>query len=186
MASPPNRAPGRLRRLIDRALRAEGGASAVEFALVATPFLMLLFGVIEVALIFMISTSLENATLAASRTIRTGEFQTSGTTTSAAFKTAICSYFTWAQADCSTNLSVDVRTYATFAGVTTPQPVQNGTFNTQSLQFSTGTADDIVVVRAYYKWPLIVPFFDQAFQTLSGGNTLLTSTIAFRNEPYNG
>ncbi len=41
-----------------------------------------------------------------------------------------------------------------------------------------------MVVRAYYKWPLITPFFSQALQQLNGGISLLTATAAFRNEPY--
>ena len=174
----------RLRRLIRRAIPSDGGAAAVEMALVTMPFLMLLFGIIEIAMIFLISSSLENAMVIASRTIRTGQFQTSGTTTAAAFQTAICNNFGWMQSSCSTNLQVDVRTYSTFASITTPQPVTNGTFNTSNLLFQTGSANDIVVVRAYYKWPLITPFFSQALQQLNGGISLLTATAAFRNEPY--
>jgi Flp pilus assembly protein TadG len=176
----------RLRRLIRRAIRSERGAAAVEMALVAIPFLMLLFGVIEIGMIFLISSSLENAMVMASRTIRTGQFQTSGTTTAAAFQTAICNNFGWMQSDCTKNLQVDVRTYSSFSAVTAPQPISNGKFDTSALKFSPGSANDIVVVRAYYQWPLIAPFFDQALQQLSGGVAVLTATAAFRNEPYSG
>jgi len=186
MVQPLASTRARFRRLIRRVIRSDRGAAAVEMALVAVPFLMLLFGVIEIGLIFMISSSLENAMVIASRTIRTGQFQTGSTPTAAAFQTAICNNFGWMQTDCTKNLQVDVRTYSTFASVTTPQPVSNGVFNTSSLQFTPGAANDIVVVRAYYQWPLIAPFFDQALQQLSGGVALLTSTAAFRNEPYSG
>ncbi len=176
----------RLRRLIRGVIRSERGAAAVEMALVAVPFLMLLFGIMEIGLIFMVSSSLDNAMVIAARTIRTGQFQTGSTTTAAAFQTAVCNNFGWMQSDCTRNLQVDVRTYSTFASVTTPQPVSNGTFNTANLLFTPGSANDIVVVRAYYQWPLIAPFFDQALQQLSGGVALLTATAAFRNEPYSG
>ncbi len=164
-------------------LRARRGAAAVEMALVATPFFLLLFGIIELAMIFLVSSSLENATSQAARTIRTGEMQTGGGT-SASFKTQICNNFGWLQSDCNSNLYVDVRTYASFASVTDPQPVQNQTFNAGALQFTPGGPSDIVVVRAYYQWPLIAPLMSQALQTLSGGKVLLTSTATFRNEPY--
>ena len=176
----------RLRRLLRRLIRSERGAAAVEMALVATPFVMLLFGIVEIAMIFMISASLENGMDIAARTIRTGQFQTGGTATAAAFKTTICNTFGWFQSDCTNNLSVDVRTYSTFASVTAPQPVSNGVFNSGALTFQPGSANDIVVVRAYYKWTLLAPMFNQAFQQLNGGVALLTTTAAFRNEPYNG
>ena len=163
---------------------AQGGAAAVEMALVAMPFFMLLFGIIELALIFLVSSSLENATAQAARTIRTGAFQNGGAATSSAFKTSICNAFGWMQADCTSNLFVDVRTFATFASITAPQPIQNGAFNAAALACNPGAPGDIVVVRAYYQWPLIAPLMSQALQQLNGGKTLITSTATFRNEPY--
>ena len=173
----------RLARPLRRFLRAHDGAAAVEMALVATPFFMLLFGIIELALIFLVSSSLENATAAAARTIRTGEMQTAGGT-AGSFKTTICNNFGWLQSDCANNLYVDVRTFTSFASVTAPQPVSNGTFNPGALQFTPGGPSQIVVVRAYYQWPLIAPLMSQALQTLNGGKVLITSTATFRNEPY--
>ena len=170
--------------LIGRFARNTRGAAAVELALVATPFFALLFGIIELALIFLVSSSLENATMQAARTIRTGQLQSGGAATSAAFKTAICNNFGWLQSDCSANLSVDVRTFSTFQSVTAPQPVSGGVFNPAALTFTPGGPTDIVVVRAYYQWPLIAPLMSQALQQLNGGKVLITSTATFRNEPY--
>ena len=175
----------RLRAKIASAMGAERGAAAVEMALVATPFLMLLFGILEIGMIFLISAELENAMSLAARTVRTGQFQSGTTPTAAAFKTAVCNNFGWGLAsDCTTRLNIDVRTYSSFSAVTTPSLVSNGTFNTSQVTFTPGAANDIVVVRAYYQWPLIAPFFDQALQQLNGGVTLITSTTVFRNEPY--
>ena len=174
----------RLRTQALRFARAKGGAAAVEMALVATPFFMLMFGLLELGLIFMVSSSLENATAQAARTIRTGSLQSGGSSTAGAFKTAICNKFGWLQSDCTTNLSVDVRTYTSFASVTAPAPVTNGVFNSSALTFAPGGPDDIVVVRAYYQWPLVAPLMSQALQTLSSGKIVLTSTAVFRNEPY--
>jgi len=44
--------------------RARQGATAVEFAFIAGPLLMLIFGILELALVFMMSTALESATSA--------------------------------------------------------------------------------------------------------------------------
>jgi len=184
MSAPFTCPRARLRHRIGEAVRAEQGAAAVEMALIATPFFMLLFGIIEIGMIFLISATLENGMDIAARTIRTGQLQSGGSATASAFKTSICNTFGWFQSDCTSHLSVDVRTYSTFAAVTAPQVVQNGTFNSAALTFTPGGPQDIVVVRAYYQWPLIAPFFDQALQQLNGGTALLTSTAAFRNEPY--
>jgi Flp pilus assembly protein TadG len=165
-------------------VKADSGAAAVEMALVAMPFFMLLFGIVELALIFLVSSSLENATQQAARTIRTGAFQNGGAANAAAFKTTICNKFGWLQSDCSTNLYVDVRTYQNFSSIGAPQPVQNGVFNPNALTCNPGTPGDIEVVRAYYQWPLIAPLMSQALQQLNGGKTLITSTATFRNEPY--
>ena len=60
----------RLRKRIQRFADARGGAAAVEFALISVPFFLLLFGIIELALVFLLSTTLDNAAVEASRTIR--------------------------------------------------------------------------------------------------------------------
>src|ERR1700757_628082 len=81
----------RLRPFARRFLRAERGATAVEFALVSLPMLVMVFGLLELALVFLVGLTLDNATQIASRQIRTGEFQTSGGTSKANFKTLVCS-----------------------------------------------------------------------------------------------
>lgn len=164
--------------------RAEDGTAAVETALVAAPFLLLLFGIIELGIIFLVSASLDNATSTIGRTIRTGEEQTGAAPTAANFKSAICSNFGWLQSDCAANLAVDVETFSSFSAVTAPHPVSNGVFNPNNLAFNPGGPNDIVVVHAYYPWPLVAPGLTQALSTVSGGKALLTSVSTFRNEPY--
>jgi Flp pilus assembly protein TadG len=55
--------------------RNESGFTAVEFAMVAMPFLMLVFGILSVSLYFFTNFTMENAVWQASRVIRTGQFQ---------------------------------------------------------------------------------------------------------------
>lgn len=179
---------GNIRSLARAWARATGGASAVELALISAPFLLLLFGTIELALVFLLCTSLENATDMAARQVRTGAMQTAGGASAAKFKTLVCNNLGWLQADCSTNLYVDVRTFASFQTVTAPDPItktgSKTSFDPSKLTFNLGNAGDIVVVRTYYTWPLITPLVQQAIQTLSDGKMVISSTAAFRNEPY--
>jgi hypothetical protein len=89
----------------------------------------------------------------------------------------------WMVADCKANLSVDVRTYAQFQDVTLSSPISAGVFNPGALTYSTGTSNNIVVVRAYYQWKLFIPVLNQAF-VRTPGKTLLTSVTTFSTEPY--
>jgi len=174
---------GRLGRLAHRFRVARRGAAAVEFAMLALPFFALLCGSLEIGMIFVISSTLEDATNSAARTIRTGQLQNSGVSTASAFVNTICAQLSWLGSNCSSNLTVDVETFSQFSSVTAPNLVKNGVF-TPPTNFSVGGPGDIVVVRAYYQWALMTPMMDGALQNVNGGKTLITSTSIFRNEPY--
>ncbi len=171
------------RSFLNRFRRSRDGATAVEFAIVATPFLALMFGILDLGLVFLVSTTLENAVEEASRKIRTGELQTAGGTAST-FKTAVCDELSWLGADCSSALHVDVRTFSTFAGVTTSDPTTNGAFDDTKTQFSTGGSESIVLVRVYYEWGLMAPLMNQGLENLANGKRMISATSTFRNEPY--
>lgn len=171
-------------RLAVRLAEGRGGSAAVEFAMVALPFLALIMGILEVSMIYLVSTTLENATSDVARQIRTGELQTAGGATQATFATSICGELTWLGSNCSSNLHVDVRTFASFSSITQSSPIKNGAIDTTALQFSPGKAGDIVLVRAFYQWTLFTPLLDGVSAQMSGGNTLITATAAFKNEPY--
>lgn len=173
----------RSRAAARRLAGAEGGATAVEFAMIALPFFALLFGIIELALIFLLSSSLDNANANASRTIRTGQLQTASGTASS-FKGAICNGLGWLSSQCSSRLAVDVRVYNTFNSIALTDPITGKNFDPSKVDFKPGGPEDIVVVRAYYQWTLFTPLLSKAVQKLNGGKTLVTSTVAFRNEPY--
>jgi Flp pilus assembly protein TadG len=174
------KALGRLNALVAET----GGATAVEFAMLAIPFVTMIFCLMELAVIFMISMTLDDAAVQASREIRTGQLQSAGGATQASFAAKICSHMAWIQSTCNANLSVDVETYPSFAAVNPPNPISNGVFSTTNLKFVPGGPQDIVVVRAYFRWQLITPFLSQAVNKLSNGQAVITSTTTFRNEPY--
>src|SRR4051812_32919524 len=108
------RARRRLDRIAGRFARADDGATAVEFAIVVMPFLVLVFGLIELGLVSLVSMSLDNAVMETGRTIRTGQVQTSGGT-AATFKTSVCNQMSWLGSKCASSLSIDVRTFNDYA-----------------------------------------------------------------------
>ena len=177
----------RLSRFAARFRRAERGATAIEFALISLPFLMLIFGTLELALVFMVGTTLDNATQYASRQIRTGQFQTSAANSKTDFKTLVCSNMSWLSSQCASNLWLDVETFNDFADLAGAKPPNSATFDPTKTCFSAGQPTDIVLVRAYFEWTLFTPLLNNALENMGGGSgkRLITSTTAFRNEPFN-
>ena len=181
--------------LLTRRLRGdERGFAAVEFAIIALPFLLLLVGLMSISLYFFTNFTMENAVLSAARAIRTGQLQQSqgayaGLTTNedrkTAFKAAMC-----AKAptflDCANRAVVLVQSSSTFGGIVEPVCTSNGTLVTQATaNFSPGSASSVVLVTVCYPWQFggKLPIFK--LSNLSDGSVLMQASAAFRTEPYN-
>jgi Flp pilus assembly protein TadG len=166
------------------------GAAALEFALVAAPFLALLVALFQTALVFFAGRVLDEVTEEASRYIRTGQAQQSNMTQSQ-FANYVCT-----SADTATlvsalfncnNLMVNVQNYADFASASTSSPTltfnNNGTVS-NTWNFSPGSPGSIVVVQLMYQWPIVLGPLGFNLSNLSNGNRLLVSTAVFKSEPY--
>ena len=180
--------------LISRFARARRGAIAVEFAIIAIPLLMLMFGVLELAFILLVTSTLDNATDFAARHIRTGEFQSANPVntpedreiTRAQFASLVCRNMTWLDGRCEGKLTVEAETFNTFADAGGSEPVDPSTNpNPAGPCWSVGNPEDIVLVRAYYEWPIISPLLRPIFQSAGREGRLLSSARIFSNEPYN-
>jgi Flp pilus assembly pilin Flp len=162
--------------------RDQKAATAVEFSLIALPFVALLFAILETALIFLAGQTLETGVADAARLIRTGQAQKDGLVGDT-FKAAIC-----AQAgilmSCTGSLKVDVRHYDTFDSLTSPDPVDADGNLKDDFIYDAGHGGDIVVVRAFYEWPTFSKLLGLNFSNLADGNHLLAATAAFKNEPF--
>ena len=170
-------------RLPERFLRQSDGATAVEFGIVAVPFLFLIFAMLETALVFLAGQILETATADAARLIRTGQAQ-SQNFNATSFKTALCSRIV-ALIDCNSSaFAIDVRTYQSFGAANLNRPVdQNGNY-VGTGTYQPGVGGDIVLVRAFYEFPIMLPTFGVSMSDLPNGKRLLAATAAFRNEPF--
>jgi len=176
--------PKRLLRPFKRLVRNASGATAVEFALVAAPFLALLIGLFQTGIVFLAGRMLDETVAQASRYIMTGQAQTSGMT-QAGFNNWVCSN-TLALFTCS-NFMVNVQNYASFsaANTSTPTLTFGGNGNvTNTWTYSPGNPGDIVVVQVMYQWPIVLGPLSFNLSNLSNGNRLLVSTAVFKNEPY--
>jgi Flp pilus assembly protein TadG len=169
-------------RATRRFVRRQDGAAAVEFALVAAPFLALLFAILETAIVFFAGQALETAAADSARLIMTGQAQTQGFDKNK-FKSEVCNKI-YGLFDCQNGVYVDVKTYTDFASVNMSNPVdQNGNF-VDNTSYQPGGPGDIVVVRLFYQWPVYVSLLGFNLADMAGGKRLLAATSAFRNEPY--
>jgi Flp pilus assembly protein TadG len=171
----------------------ESGATAVEFGLVALPFLMLLFGIISVCLYFFTNFTLENAVWQTSRALRTGQVQQAKGAYSAAstpedkknaFKLAMCAIAP-TFLDCN-KVVVIVQSNASFGGIVEPKCATNGVMVDQTAAtFETGNASSVILVTVCYPWDFggKLPFIK--IGNLTNGAVLLQASVAFRTEPYN-
>ena len=170
------------RRALRRFVRQQDGAAAIEFGLVAVPFLALTFAIMETALVFFAGQTLEAAAASSARLIMTGQAQTAGYTAQT-FKTAVCNQI-FGLFDCANGVYVDVKSYANFASINTAQPITNGQLDTSNMQYTPGGPGSIVVVSLYYQWPIYVSLLSNNLQNLTGNKRLLAAINVFRNEPY--
>jgi Flp pilus assembly protein TadG len=168
--------------LLRRFRRNRRGSAVVEFALVAPMFFALLFAIIETALMFFASQVLETVTQDSARMIMTGQAQTASYT-QAQFKNLVCSKVV-ALFDCVNGISIDVQSYTEFSSVNLANPIDSGKNFVAPNNYLPGGPGDIVVVRIFYQWPILVTKFGYDISNLSGSKRLLSATAAFQNEPY--
>jgi Flp pilus assembly protein TadG len=163
----------------------EKGATAVEFGLVALPFIMMLFGIIAIGLYFFTTFTLENAVEQASRQIRTGQAQQANMTPDQ-FRTAVCSFLP-GNMPCDSSIQVNVQSYPDSASITAdslPKCLDGGGSLSNATQFTPGAANVIVLVWVCYEWKLAskIPFL--RLGDMGNGSRLIQATTTFRTEPY--
>jgi Flp pilus assembly protein TadG len=100
----------------------EDGAAALEFAMIAGPFFFLIFALMEVCMLFIMSTVLEHGVSEASRQIRTGAAQENGIG-QVAFRNSVCAEL-FDLLDCDSKLHIDVQALgAGFGGANMDLPL---------------------------------------------------------------
>lgn len=158
------------------------GATAVEFALIAPPFLGTLIAILEVTIFLFAQQVLQNGAVAAGRLFMTGQAQ--GTTESQ-FQNQVCPTVS-ALFNCS-SLMVNVQAYTDFSSADPSEPVL--TFNgqgqvTNTWSYSPGTPGQVMVVQLIYQWPIVGGPLGYVLSNLGNGHTEMMGISAFRVEPY--
>ncbi|MBP2442894.1 TadE/TadG family type IV pilus assembly protein [Rhizobium leguminosarum] len=196
-------APFRFSRF--RALgRSREGAAAIEFALLAIPYFLVIFAILETFVAFAAEELVSNAVDTMSRKMRTGQITYNlGRTTDmnrTQFRQAFCDEIS-ILIRCSTNevatpskLYVDVQTFSSFSAIPTTIPKLStdkyADLNTAAFKYAPGGAGTINMVRAYYRWEIITDLVRPYITTIrpSDGSMprdyLIVATAALQNEQY--
>ncbi|MBB3567617.1 TadE/TadG family type IV pilus assembly protein [Rhizobium sp. BK491] len=194
--SPARRhARGKLREFV----RSRDGTAAIEFALLAIPYFLIIFAIIETFVAFTAEQVVSNAVDTLSRQIRTGQI-TAANTSSQQFRQAFCNQISVlitcssSELQTPTNLYLDVQSYSSFASMPTTIPRKSSTdpysdLSTTGFAFTPGGAKSLNMVRAYYRWGIITdllrPYLTNVHPTDGSASVyLIVATAAFQNENY--
>lgn len=189
---------GKQRRDLKTMLRSDDGVSALEFAIVAPVFMLLLFGIIEFALIMVVYNVMEGATASSSRLGKTG-YTAAGVTRQQTIINVITD-----RAGSLINpaeLMVTSKFYKQFDQINDPEPYTdtngnntwnagetytdingNGQWDPDMAASGYGSAGDIVVYKVSYPWKISVPIISSIVGT--NGIYTITTHAVVKNEPY--
>lgn len=156
------------------------GAAAVEFAFLAIPFFLVVFALLQVALLFAAELVIDKAAAEAGRMVRVGEIQKARMTRTG-FAEAVCDRAS-ALLDCD-RIEFDLRTYASFADVPTGIPMKGNQIDTSGFGYDYGRGGTIVSLRLFYKWP-VLDVMRPFFASTTDGATILMGASTFRTEPF--
>ncbi|TWF52932.1 TadE/TadG family type IV pilus assembly protein [Neorhizobium alkalisoli] len=185
--------------------RSKDGAAAIEFALLAIPYFVVIFAILETFIAFTGEQLVSNAVDTMARKLRTGNitYNLSRPATDmdrSKFRQAFCnevSILIQCSADevaTPNKLWLDVRSFTSFSAIPTTVPrTGNSTYgelNTATFGFSPGGPKTINMLRAYYKWDtvtdLIRPYITNV-RPADGSRPnyfLIVETATFQNEDY--
>lgn len=167
--------------IVPRWRKNEDGVTAVEFALVGLPFLFMIIGIIEMALMFTAQSLLEASTSQAAREIRTGAVQQGGGED--AFTDAMCG-FARVFIPCD-KIQYQVVSMESFNDAEEfPPPSYDEDGNLEDQGFDPGGVSDVVMIRTSYTYPIKTPLMQVVLTNNNGTSRVMTSTIVLRTEPY--
>ena len=181
--------------LPSRLLRDARGATAVEFGLVALPFLALLGAIIQVAFMIWAQQNLDFVFQRTIRTVFTGTFQQQypqslpAATLLSDLQSAMCgsgsspNVFVF---NCA-GVKLDLTIASSFANSTPAYPVNASTGNWNSTfgtNYTCAAPGSIVIATAAVKFPVFFGLLNAGLSNFADGSKLLMATAVFRTEPY--
>jgi Flp pilus assembly protein TadG len=171
--------------LLARFIGNRKGATAIEFTILAVPFALLVFAILESCISFAGQELLANATDDVARQVRTGQL-TAANLDNNTLKQALCGKLSILTGqDCDQYIHFDLEHYDSFAAAAAVQTMMsNGALVTTDFGVNPGGPLTINMLRVYYEWPTMTDFMTKLMSNLSNGRTLLFATATWQNEPF--
>ncbi|MEM9749422.1 MAG: TadE/TadG family type IV pilus assembly protein [Pseudomonadota bacterium] len=160
--------------------RAQDGVAALEFGLLALPFLMILMATIELSILMATNSTVSSALGAASRQIRTGQVQAGDLDRDDILNT-VCDFLNNV-GGCDGKLYLEVRNFSQFSAYNSNEPICSDRGGEPP--FEPGAAGDVVMVRICYIYDVLIPGVGITLATIGDDKRAIVSTSVFRNEPF--
>ena len=180
------------------------GAAALEYAILAVPYMLLIFATFETFFAFAGEQLMANAVETMARKIRTGEitFGQGKVTdkTEAEFRQLFCDEISIlnmcspTEAITAEKLHLDVRTFASFADMPREVPkvstADYSDLDVTGFTFAPGGAKSKNMLRAYYRWQIMTDLMRPYITNIRPADKpmptdfLIVQTAAFVNEDY--
>ncbi|WP_018688864.1 TadE/TadG family type IV pilus assembly protein [Ahrensia kielensis] len=175
---------GRLRTALSRFKHNNDGATAIEFGILAIPFILIVFAVLETSLSFTAQQVMANSVDQAARKVRTGQIDPK-TTNKDQFRAMICHDLELLVSSGCPELEFDLKSYKKFSDVPTTIPMETPKkLDTSGFTYEPGGAGTINHLRVFYRWPVITDIMKSHLSGLEDGKTLLYSSSTWQNEPF--
>lgn len=181
----PEKRPFLGRAILKRFAKDRRGSTAVEFTLLAIPFLALVFAVIESSVSFGAHQVTANAVEDLARDLRTGELAQAAATP-AAVRNYICDRIDILVPAGCPDLYIDLKTYTQYKDVPLTIPMAGGDLDPSGFTIAPGGSDEINQLRVFYKWKYYTDFIGSRLAPLPGNKTLIFATTTWKNEPPSG
>jgi len=161
------------------------GSTAIEFTLLAIPFAMLVFAILESCISFAGQQVMANITDDIARQIRTGQLRPANISETSLKKT-ICDRLEIIVADDCPGLEVDLRQFTSFADAASIRIklTSDRDLDTSDFDVAPGPSMSKNMLRVFYKWPVITDFMSKLVSNLKDGKTLHFATVTWQNEPF--
>jgi hypothetical protein len=177
--------------IFSRFYRDSDGSAVIEFGMLALPFLLLLFAILETCISFAAQQVLANAVDDISRQIRTGQIQGDDLKTDTKIRDFICGRLEIMVASDCPGLVIDLRHADTFDGLAEFKMPLKGTnrldreIDDDLAKFEPGKNTQKNRLRVLYPWPIMTNLMQKSLSTLKDNKILLLATAIWQNEPFN-
>jgi Flp pilus assembly protein TadG len=157
------------------------GSAAIEFAILALPFLVVIFAIVEIAIMYFVDSGLDAALHKAVRQVRVGTAKTASWDITK-FKDVICSDLSYSFS-CSSSIKVRATVISDMNSVTRASGISGGVLSVTE-DFNLGSSGDYILIQAFLPWDPVIKLYSFSSSRLDDGSYVLGAAELFKNEPF--